>query len=131
MSERSNEIDERVKDQLQKGLRLNIRDYQQQTRMWRNANFPPEHRNSMSQALGVAEESGELAHAVLKLVQGIRGSESEHLLEAADALGDLFIYMCGAADALQLDLEDCIDNAWREVKRRNWKENPDDGTPNA
>lgn len=43
--------------------------------------------------LGMCEEAGELVHAVLKMSQGIRGSESDHADAIKDALGDILIYL--------------------------------------
>lgn len=102
--------------------------------VWAANNFP--NAGLKEHALGVAEEAGELAHAVLKMAPGtgddgapIRGSRQDHLDEAADALGDLFIYMCGVATDLGLSLSDCIITAWGEVQWRDWVKYPETGRP--
>lgn len=80
------------------------------------------------QALGVAEETGELCHHVLKMEQGIRGTAAEHLDGIADAVGDICIYLSGLCSALGLDFELCVRDAWNEVKERNWRANKETGT---
>jgi NTP pyrophosphatase (non-canonical NTP hydrolase) len=94
---------------------------------WREKSFPPEHRTVELQALGVCEEAGELAHAILKMKQGIRGDAPKHLAEAIDAMGDIVIYMCGLATSLGLNLSDCVDYAWSEVLTRDWSKNKETG----
>jgi NTP pyrophosphatase (non-canonical NTP hydrolase) len=96
---------------------------QEESQKWRDANFPLEHRTPELQALGVAEEAGELAHCILKMIQGIRGTEAEHLKAAGDAMGDIIIYLCGLASNLGLDLEQEVYKAWLQVSKRNWVEN--------
>lgn len=104
---------------------INLIRIQAEHRRWVDRNFPNE---SLSQAtLGVAEESGELAHAVLKMEQGIRGTEAEHRAEAKDAIGDICIYAMSVCDHLGLNFEECINTTWQEVAARDWQANPDDG----
>lgn len=86
---------------------------------WAERNFG-DTQNLTNSALGVCEEAGELAHAVLKINQSIRGSREEHREAAADALGDIFIFACGVATALGLDLEECIVRTWDQVSQRDW-----------
>jgi NTP pyrophosphatase (non-canonical NTP hydrolase) len=77
--------------------------------------------------LGVAEECGELAHAILKRKQGIRGDSAYHVGQAADAVGDIIIYLTGVCSSLGLDLETCVENAWKEVRERDWSEHKETG----
>lgn len=86
---------------------------------WSRHNFG-DTQNLTNSALGVCEEAGELAHAVLKMNQSIRGSLGEHRAAAADALGDIFMFMCGVATELDLDLRDCIGETWEQVRQRDW-----------
>jgi NTP pyrophosphatase (non-canonical NTP hydrolase) len=51
--------------------------------------------------LGMIEEEGELAHAVLKSQQGIRGSADHHRAAALDAVADCFIYLANFAGTTQ------------------------------
>lgn len=60
---------------------------------WVDKNFPPD--NPDHSKLGMIEEMGELVHHYLKMQQGIRGTDEEHLAEMKDAVGDLVIYMLG------------------------------------
>lgn len=100
---------------------------------WARHNFP--NAGAKEHALGVCEEAGELAHAVLKLDPGsadggpIRGTRDELLDEVADALGDLLIYACGVASDCGLDLSFCLQGAWDEVKDRDWVKYPGTGKP--
>jgi NTP pyrophosphatase (non-canonical NTP hydrolase) len=106
---------------------VNLDTLQREAREWRRENFPEESRTAPLQALGVCEEAGELAHCILKMEQGIRGSRDYHRLNAADAVGDIIIYLTGLCDNLGLSLSACVQDAWIQVKQRDWVENPDDG----
>lgn len=106
---------------------MNLDTLQAEARGWRMENFPPEHRTAPLHALGVCEEAGELAHAILKREQNIRGTQGEHTIKAADAMGDIIIYMVGLCDNLGLDLSTCVRKAWDEVKARDWKKDPIEG----
>jgi NTP pyrophosphatase (non-canonical NTP hydrolase) len=104
-----------------------IFDVQQQAHEWRTKAYPDTATIEL-QALGVAEEIGELAHAVLKYKQGIRGYDfNKTQAEVADAIGDIFIYMCGVADHLGIDVVDAIEAAWIHVKKRNITQGSDSG----
>lgn len=102
---------------------------QEESQAWREQSFPPEHRTAPLQALGVCEEAGELAHAVLKMEQGIRGSRDVHLMEAADAAGDIVIFLAGLCTSLGLNLGACVDSAWNQVKDRDWSQHKETGRP--
>lgn len=106
---------------------ISIRELQELAEEWRSNSFPPEHTTPPLQALGVCEEAGELAHAVLKGVQGIRGTEAEHRMAAADAVGDIVLYLTGVCTAMGLDMQTCIEDAWDQVKQRDWSKNKQDG----
>lgn len=99
------------------------------TREWRQKNFDADKRDAMHQLAGVFEEGGELAHAVLKLSQGIRGDEHQHLEEATDAVGDIIIFLCGLCDALGIHMSAAVQQAWREVEERDWRKDPILGDP--
>lgn len=75
----------------------------------------------------MVEELGELAHAHLKMQQGIRGSVSEHRAEAEDAIGDFIIYLASYCNSNNYVLEDCLSDAWARVKKRDWIEDPQHG----
>ena len=102
------------------------------TRTWRARNFPSDQtpiERAVENTLGVAEESGELAHAVLKMKQGIRGDVDSLTAEAKDAIGDCIIYLCGVCDNLELSLHDCVAAAWHEIEGRDWVKYPLTGKP--
>jgi NTP pyrophosphatase (non-canonical NTP hydrolase) len=100
---------------------------QRESREWR-AQAYPETRNIELQALGVCEEAGELAHAVLKNKQGIRGYDRDKTRkEVADAIGDIMIYACGVADELDIDVSRAVHDAWQHVKERNITQGSDAG----
>lgn len=63
---------------------------------WIAHNFPnPQIPNPQESILGVIEEVGELAHAHLKGLQNIRGTQEEHDANAKDAIGDATVYLLG------------------------------------
>ena len=77
---------------------------------------------------GMMEELGELAHALLKQVQGVRTTE-DHNENIKDAIGDLLIFTIGLANTLDLDLRSVIAETWGKVKIRDWKKYPETGMP--
>lgn len=98
---------------------------------WAARNFP--NAGALHHIAGLAEEVGELAHAVLKMAPGtagdtaIRGEKDAHLEAAADAVGDTIIYLLGICSDLGLDASECLDTAWDEVKHRDWVKYPTNG----
>jgi NTP pyrophosphatase (non-canonical NTP hydrolase) len=95
---------------------------------WRQKAYP-ETASIELQALGVCEEAGELAHAVLKYKQGIRGYDLKKTqAEVADAIGDIFIYACGVADKLDINVVNSIVAAWHHVRERNITQGSDAGS---
>ena len=76
---------------------------------WAVRNFGEE--DGFNSYMGVIEEKGDLAHALLKMKQGIRGSTEKHLADARDAVADLAIYLCNFCSreklALDLGFEQC------------------------
>lgn len=105
-----------------------ILDVQRESGEWRQGAYP-ETATIELQALGVAEEAGELCHAVLKYKQGIRGYDLRKTQdEVADAIGDIFIYACGVADTLGINVVDSIVMAWHHVRERNITQGSNPGT---
>ena len=102
---------------------MNLRELQEWQREWSLRNFgeQPAHRG----VLGVAEEVGELCHAVLKSEQGIRNQTTD---EIADAIGDIVIYLAQVATSHKLDLSLCVKNAKWVCEQRDWRKNPETGT---
>ena len=73
---------------------------------WSHHNFRSRLPYGRNSALGLIEEAGELAHAVLKARQGIRGTPIEHLHAQRDAIGDIMIYLCDTASDVGVELKD-------------------------
>jgi NTP pyrophosphatase (non-canonical NTP hydrolase) len=92
---------------------------------WRQRNFP--NANATQQLLGVVEEVGELAHAHLKQIQGIRGTPEEHDAAIKDAVADIVIYLLGYCSYRGLGLSSVLQQTATEVMKRDWLGNPDDG----
>jgi NTP pyrophosphatase (non-canonical NTP hydrolase) len=61
-----------------------------------------------AQMLKMTEEVGELASAIAK----------NKLPEAKDAIGDCVVVLTILAGQLGLDIQDCIDSAYNEIKDR-------------
>ena len=88
---------------------------------WQNRNFgpTPAYRN----VLGVCEEAGELAHAMLKHEQKIRGMDDDmsFKIAASDAIGDILVYLMQLCTALRLDFGTILLFTSLRVMRRTWK----------
>ena len=93
---------------------------------WQQHNFP--NRPAWQPLLGIGEELGELNHAFLKDAQGIRTGEV-HRDAIEDAIGDILIFLCDFANAMNLSVESCLALAWAEVKDRDWQKYPGKGKP--
>jgi len=77
--------------------------------------------------LGIVGEIGELAHAVVKYQQGVRGITGKKLREIAeDALVDALIFILATATHLDIDLQDALNKISEKVLARNWREWPED-----
>lgn len=104
-----------------------LRRIQADVGRWRQEAYPDTATVEL-QALGVAEESGELAHAVLKFKQGIRGYDLEKTrTEVADAIGDIIIYAMGVADCLGINVEEALYSTAHHVINRNITQGSDTG----
>lgn len=89
---------------------------------WTRKNFGPPSPLGIHPLLGIMEEVGELAHAHLKQVQGIRGTAEEHIAEAKDAIGDIVIYLADYCDTRGFRFEDIVAEVWKNVEKRDWTE---------
>ena len=92
---------------------------------WVAHNFPS--REPFYPLLGAVEEIGELAHAHLKMLQGIRGSKEEHLANARDAVGDIVIFLADYCQAMGFDFQQVVETTWDTVKQRDFRKYPKDG----
>lgn len=105
---------------------ISLEQLQREHRDWVAHNFPD--NKPHEPLLGAMEEVGELAHAHLKYEQGIRGyTKARYMVEAADAIGDLLIYLASYCNANNLDLQFCLDQTWPQVKKRDWQADPEKG----
>lgn len=101
---------------------MNLSELQQKVKQWTSHNFPdtPAYRP----LLGIVEEVGELAHAHLKMEQGIRNIKHE---DKIDAIGDTIIYMADYCNRNGIDLEVAIESAWATASKRDWVKFPGNG----
>lgn len=104
-------------------MRLSV--LQSEVAEWGRRNFP--NAKEHQPLLGVQEECGELAHAHLKMEQGIRGTQEEHFAAKEDAVGDIMIFLAHYCYLNRIDLENATLNAWNHVKDRDWIKFPKNG----
>jgi NTP pyrophosphatase (non-canonical NTP hydrolase) len=99
---------------------------------WSTRNFgrPVPLKYDLSSFLGMVEEIGEIAHAVLKASQGIRGTSEEHHEAVADGIADLLIYTLDFCARNGFSADDLLRQTWAKVQERDWKANPQDGKVN-
>jgi len=96
-----------------------ISEMQDEVEEW-NSRQPWANDSPAVVALGLGEECGELQRAVLKMHQGIRGTEEEWMMEAEKELGDVFIKLLAIANSLGFDARGAIERRWESVRQRNW-----------
>lgn len=96
-----------------------LQDVQEDQRAWVKHNFGE--RPAWMPIMGAMEELGELAHSFLKKEQGIKGTPEQHDADIRDALADIVIFLCDAASALGVDLDDAVLETWEVVRKRDFK----------
>lgn len=106
---------------------MNLLEIQREQEEWSNRNFTD--KKPYQPILGAAEEVGELAHAYLKMEQGIRGTKEEHLAAMKDAIGDCAIFLMDFCNQMGWEYEKIVRDTWDQVKKRNWKEDALQDTP--
>lgn len=104
---------------------MDFSEFQRQVSVWASHNFP--NAKQHEPLLGLTEEVGELAHSHLKMEQGIRGNVDEHKMKAADAIGDIAVFLAHYCHLNGYSLHGCIEAAWNEVKDRDWINYPKTG----
>ena len=109
-------------------IMANLDDIQSEVKAWARHNFPDQ--TPELTLLGVAEETGELCHAILKQRQLIRGTYDQHEAKAKDSVGDLLIYLLHLCTLKGWSLNEILVNTWDEVRQRDWVENPTTGAKN-
>lgn len=102
---------------------------QREIHAWSTRNFGErvEIDYNISSFLGMVEELGEIAHAVLKLSEGIRGTREENLAAIEDGVGDLLIFTLDFCARNGLDAEELLRRTWDQVKQRDWRKSAVDG----
>lgn len=104
---------------------MNLDILQVEVRAWSDRNFP--NSGADDKLLGVVEEIGELAHAVLKSRQGIRGNAKQHEAAEQDAIGDIVIYLLDYCGKRGWSLDTLVRTAWAEVQHRDWMKHQETG----
>ncbi len=73
--------------------------------------------------VGMVEEIGELAHALLKKRQGIRRNQ-DHDADARDAYGDLRVYGLDFCNRMMWVDNEVLLETWDQVMKRDWVKDP-------
>lgn len=102
-----------------------IAEMQDELKEWTDINFPEAVWEDAF--MGVTEEVGELAHALLKQKQNIRGDKWELEDAAKDAVADTIIYLFHLCTLRGWDLESILIETIGQITDRNWNDNPLDG----
>lgn len=105
---------------------------------WQRRNFPTDSLLVLSKeglvkiililqmALGINEEAGEIAHHVLKGVQGIRGGKKGiDADQVVDGCGDTLIYMSQLLSLLKREAEEEFPKVISQVLSRDWIADPE------
>jgi NTP pyrophosphatase (non-canonical NTP hydrolase) len=97
---------------------------QVQLTRWQAKNFGG--ANAFQMLAGVVEEVGELAHALLKHDQKIRGYDDDvkYREAAGDAIADAVVYLQQLCTLLRLDFGTLVSGTAYEVMKRDWTTNP-------
>ena len=101
-----------------------LTEIQEEHSIWAAKNFPS--TQLWQPTLGVAEEAGELCHAVLKLSQGIRTNE-DHEEALKDSIGDITTYLLHICSLLGYNFKEIINDTWETVSKRDWTINKEKG----
>lgn len=98
---------------------------QREVQEWGKHNFPD--AVPLMAFLGMVEELGEMAHAILKAWEGIRGTPEQHEAEKRDAIGDLIIFLAHYCAMSGIDMEQEVQKTWAKVKKRDWQKDKENG----
>jgi len=113
---------------------------QKQLKEWQERNFPRSRYESMTKdqlidlilplqmALGMCEEVGEVAHAVLKgsqnIREGVKGIDKEAVF---DGCGDVNIFATQLLSSLNMSVEQAYSITIHYILKRDWINNPENG----
>ena len=106
---------------------MNLSQVQKEQEAWAQKNFG--NRKPYQPILGATEEIGELAHAYLKMEQGIRGTREQHEAAMKDAIGDCAVFLMDFCNQMGWDYAQIIEETWNHVKKRDWKADSLQDTP--
>jgi len=107
---------------------IDLSKYQERFWEWQQENIG-EVRDPAYLAMGMAEEVGEICHAMRCRERGVRGydNDAKYLDEVADGIADTFVYSLQLASAHDLDVEKILLRTFKHVLSRDWTENALDG----
>jgi NTP pyrophosphatase (non-canonical NTP hydrolase) len=108
---------------------MDLTELQRRRDAWIAHNFPGDVLEDS--LLGAVEELGELSHHVLKMKQGIRGTQEEHVEGILDAVADCVIFLAGVCTHLGADYGQLVTDTWTAVEQRDWKADPVKGNTTA
>jgi NTP pyrophosphatase (non-canonical NTP hydrolase) len=103
-------------------MSLSIRDTQAEILAWSTKNFGAKVpiAYDVSSFLGMVEEVGEIAHAILKMSQGIKGTRAKHEADVIDGIADLMVFALDFAGRNGIDAEKALEQVWAKVKQRDF-----------
>ena len=105
---------------------MDLEKFQDEVAAWHRQQ-PWSEDDQVSITLGLTEEAGEVARAVLKRHQAIRGTYEEWTEEVRKELGDVLIKAAAIANKEGFLLEDVIVARWDDVRRRDFTRFPKNG----
>ena len=97
---------------------------QKELAKWHLRNFGIKTKKAEWQFIGLVEEVGEMAHAILKRKQGIREVNHEDI---SDAFADIVIFGIQIMTCEGRNVEDVLSRTISEVLQRDWKKYPVNG----
>jgi NTP pyrophosphatase (non-canonical NTP hydrolase) len=101
---------------------IHIDETQREIKEWADRNFGQTViKYHVASFLGMVEEVGEIAHSILKMSQGIRGTRAEHEEKIIDGIADLVIFTLHFAADNGIDAEAAVEQVWSKVRQRDWK----------
>lgn len=87
---------------------MSYADIERKVLQWGSDRQITQHGTAMGQAIKTSEEVNELLAAINK----------NSITEATDALGDIWVTMVMVASILNLNLLDCFEHAYQQIKDR-------------
>jgi NTP pyrophosphatase (non-canonical NTP hydrolase) len=104
------------------GMRYISEQFEEEVGAWADHNFPED--TIFIGVLGLVEEVGEAARAVVKQHQGIRGTSEEWDEELYKELGDAVIKLAHVAHLAGWSLGTLVQDRWDVVKERDFVKDP-------